>query len=493
MRRHEGLLLAYDSGTNAIVRITDQEPDYWTTRAYSGTQQIICLLCAYGYDIPEQLRVPLVHKGKIGGQVRRHWAHPPGSGPESGHSPESVWHLHAKLLAAQWARTLPNVAEAALEIPTADRTRRSDVLVTLTSGARLALEPHCYERTDREWQQWLSDHATAGITPVLLLHPDLAPAHVLWAKGHAQVWQLHLMITEAGDFAKLAAFMGGGHTRTGTWWEGSLASYAPHWPPCPGDTVTVTDGFPLSRLGLYEDGIRSADLDGLIAQGRALIKGEAAAVRRRVESEIRGERRQLKRLERRIRPLLAVEVMSRVQYQQTVALVWEWLSAHGLPVRKEPPRWAGDMAPLCERASGHVGQLGPFSQPVAEQVCRHTARGGRALSADASDRRVRLAATVNLQAALTVIALHQGLEQVGQLQVAAPDEAHARARSAPVVAPGPAGVCGCGDPRLTARIEEREYLAMPSAQFGPVSALYRAWCRSCGGAYNQPWRRVLGA
>ncbi|MEV6676304.1 hypothetical protein AB0N09_05465 [Streptomyces erythrochromogenes] len=491
MRRHEGLLLAYDTGTDTIVRITDQGPDYWTARAYSGTRQIICLLCAYGYDIPTHQSVPLVHKGKIGGQVRRHWAHPPSTGPEGGHSPESVWHMHAKLFAAQWARTLPNVADARLEIPTADRSRRSDVLVTLTSGARLALEPHCYERTDREWELWLADHRAAGITPVLLLHPDLAPAHVLWAEGHCQVWQLHLTIAEAGDSAELAAFMGGGHERTGPWWEGSLTPYAPHWPPCPGDTVTVTDGFPFSGLVVDENGICCGDLEGLIEQGRALIGVEAAAVRRRVEAELRKERQLLKRLERRIRALLAVEVMSRAQYQQTVALVWEWLDAHGLPVRKEPPRWAGDMAPLCERASGHVGRLDPFSRPVADQVCRHTARGGRALAADAPDRQARRAATAELQAALAVIARHQGLEQLGPAQPPAPTPAPVHEPALPAAAPG--SVCGCADPQLTARIEEREYLVMPSSQFGPVSALYRAWCRSCGGSYNQPWRRILGS
>ncbi|MFD4926803.1 hypothetical protein ACFWNE_36585 [Streptomyces goshikiensis] len=40
-----------------------------------------------------------------------------------------------------------------MEIPTADRARRSDVLVTLSDGAQLALEPHCYARADGEWKQ----------------------------------------------------------------------------------------------------------------------------------------------------------------------------------------------------------------------------------------------------------------------------------------------------------------------------------------------------
>ncbi|MFD9271016.1 hypothetical protein ACFWB1_27055 [Streptomyces goshikiensis] len=218
MRRHEALLLAHDTDTGRIVRITDQPPDYWIARAYGGTRQIICLLCAHGYDISEPQTVPLIHKGRIGGRMRRHWAHPASTGPEGGHSPESVWHLHAKLLAAEWAHGLPNVTDARLEIPTADRARRSDVLVTLSDGAQLALEPHCYARADGEWKQWLADHRTAGIAPVLLLHPDLPPAHVLWAEGHVQVWQLHLTIAEAGESGLLATFLGAEHARSGPWW-----------------------------------------------------------------------------------------------------------------------------------------------------------------------------------------------------------------------------------------------------------------------------------
>ncbi|MFE6840348.1 hypothetical protein ACFVFI_36680 [Streptomyces sp. NPDC057705] len=54
-----------------------------------------------------------------------------------------------------------------------------------------------------------------------------------------------------------------------------------------------------------------------------------------------------------------------------------------------------------------------------------------------------------------------------------------------------AAVCGATDPQLVVRIEEQEYLAMPSAQFGPEPALCVALCRSRGGPYRYPWRRVL--
>ncbi len=486
MRRYEAMLLAYDTATSQIVRISDQQPEYWIARAYGGTRQIICLLCAHGYDIAAPQSVPLIHKGRIGGRVRRHWSHPASTGPESGHSPESVWHLHAKLFATEWAKALPNVAHARMEIPTADRARRSDVLVTLADGAALALEPHCYSRTDEEWRGWLADHRAAGIVPVLLLHPELPPAHVLWAEGHSQVWQLHLTIAETGDSALLAAFLGDGHARTSWWWEGDLAPHAPHRPPCAGDAVTVTDGFTFRDLALDADGIRCPSLERLIDEGRRRIAVEAAAVRRRIEAERQKERQRLERLKRQLRALLAVTAISAAQYRQAAELVWAWLDAHRLPVGDDPPRWPGDMARLCERASGHVGRLGPLTTPVAVDVCRHTGRGSRALWAVADDdERPGLAATACFQGALTVIARHQGLEDL-QPTPAVPAQRQRPER--PALA---AAVCGCTEPQLVVRIEDHEYLAMPSAQFGPVSALYVARCRSCGGPYHHPWRRVL--
>ncbi|WP_445270653.1 hypothetical protein [Streptomyces sp. DSM 41634] len=56
-----------------------------------------------------------------------------------------------------------------------------------------------------------------------------------------------------------------------------------------------------------------------------------------------------------------------------------------------------------------------------------------------------------------------------------------------------AAVRGCPDPRLVVRIEELECLARLSAQLGPESALYVVWCRSCGGPYHYPWRRIFAA
>ncbi|MFK0239114.1 hypothetical protein [Streptomyces vinaceus] len=180
---------------------------------------------------------------------------------------------------------------------------------------------HCYERTDAQWKQWLADNRQAGFMPVPLLHPDLLPAHVLWAEGHVQVWPLQLTIAESGDSALLAAFLGTGHERTGTRWEGGLSPYAPHTPPCVGDRLEVSDRFAFSSLTLGAEGIRCRALERLIDEGRQRIEVEAVAVRKRAEAEKRKERQRLEPLKRHIRALLAVPAISTAQYRQTAELV----------------------------------------------------------------------------------------------------------------------------------------------------------------------------
>ncbi|MFG2415600.1 hypothetical protein [Streptomyces goshikiensis] len=254
--------------------------------------------------------------------------------------------------------------------------------------------------------------------------------------------------------------------------------------------MAVTDGFPFTDLTLGPGGILCQDLDALVSEGIRRIEVEAAAVRRRIEAEKRKERQRLERLKRQIRAPLAVSTISTVQYRQTAALLWTWLDAHHLPVGDDPPWWAGDMARLCERASAYVGRLGPLTVPVVEEVCRHTAGGGRALWALSDyDEQPGLTATSCFQVALAAIAHHQGLEDL-KPRPAVPAQRQVPDRPPAMAA---AAVCGCTDPQLVVRIEEQEYLAMPSAQFGPVSALYVARCRSCGGPYQYPWGRVFAA
>lgn len=51
--------------------------------------------------------------------------------------------------------------------------------------------------------------------------------------------------------------------------------------------------------------------------------------------------------------------------------------------------------------------------------------------------------------------------------------------------------CTCPQPQLVAKISHAEYPAEPAKEMGPAAALYTAVCRTCGGPYKLPWRRVL--
>ncbi|MEU2132396.1 hypothetical protein [Streptomyces sp. NPDC018352] len=51
--------------------------------------------------------------------------------------------------------------------------------------------------------------------------------------------------------------------------------------------------------------------------------------------------------------------------------------------------------------------------------------------------------------------------------------------------------CACEAPEPVAKIEGREFPAPPSDTLGAAAALCLAQCRTCGGAYKLPWRRVI--
>ncbi|MGW7018393.1 competence protein CoiA family protein [Streptomyces decoyicus] len=50
--------------------------------------------------------------------------------------------------------------------------------------------------------------------------------------------------------------------------------------------------------------------------------------------------------------------------------------------------------------------------------------------------------------------------------------------------------CSCPQPQLVAKISRAEYPAEPAEEMGPAAGLYTAVCRTCGGPYERPWRRV---
>jgi competence protein CoiA len=50
--------------------------------------------------------------------------------------------------------------------------------------------------------------------------------------------------------------------------------------------------------------------------------------------------------------------------------------------------------------------------------------------------------------------------------------------------------CACPDPRLAATYAGADYPAEPSDQAHPGATHYRVRCRTCGGRYEGPWRRI---
>lgn len=277
---HDLLVVGYDLGSGEEVHIGDQPLEHWRARGYGRAEQVVCLYCWNGVDAPSGTRVPLLARGRIGGLVRPHFAHPPGTAPVGGHHPETVWHVTAKHRLARWARSLPQVARVQLERWTPGRERRADVWVQLHTGAVLALEAQSELITDELWQARHRDYAANGIRNVWFLRPGTRVPHVLFAEG-IPAWTLYHREGEA------AARLGEPHWRGPQWWTKELRLFAPHHPPCAGDPVT-TERFALGELGLDAGGVtlpprvleRLADAVARV-RGEADAAGDAAARARR--------------------------------------------------------------------------------------------------------------------------------------------------------------------------------------------------------------------
>jgi hypothetical protein len=238
------LVVGFDLRTNREVHVSDQPAQYWRARGYPhGDGTLICCYCFHGIDAPRGTRVPLVVRGRLGGQVRTHFAHPPGQAPAAGHHPESVWHLNSKHTMARWARAQPGVAAVHIEQWTPQRERRADVLVTLTHGARLALEVQKDLLTDLRFQTRHHDYAAQNIRAVWFWRPGLQVPHAVLAEG-LPVWFLD---PAAHQVTTLVARP---HVRPYRWWQvPDLAVFALHHPPCALD-ITEKTSFALDDLGL---------------------------------------------------------------------------------------------------------------------------------------------------------------------------------------------------------------------------------------------------
>ncbi|MFJ2627686.1 competence protein CoiA family protein [Streptomyces sp. NPDC087532] len=242
------LVVGLDLRTGREVHVSEQPGEYWRTRGYpDGDGSLVCFYCYHGMDAPPGARVPLVAKGRLGGKVRLHFAHPPGRAPDAGHHPETVWHLTAKHTLARWAHTQPEVTRVSLEQWTAQRSRRADVMVTLTDGTRLALEVQKELLTDGHFQARHHDYAAQNIRDVWFWRPGLQVPHAALAEG-LPVWFLD------SAAAQVTTLVARPHVRPHQWWKLSdLAPFAPHHPPCALDT-TEKVSFALGALGLERRG-----------------------------------------------------------------------------------------------------------------------------------------------------------------------------------------------------------------------------------------------
>ncbi|MFE7045263.1 competence protein CoiA family protein [Streptomyces atratus] len=241
------LVVGFDLETRREVHVSQRPPEQWKRLGYGGTGQLVCFYCFHGFEAPAGTRVPLVVRGRLGGKVRRHFAHPPGQAPVGGHSPETVWHITTKHLLAAWARSRPGVDRVRLEQWTQDRDRRADVEVLLKDGTKVALEAQRKLMTDDGWRARHRDYARQGVVDVWFWRPRVHFPHVVLDEG-LPVWFYSVSKREA------ATSLGQAHAREHQWWKApDLSLFGLHHPPCALDELERVT-MPLDALGLGAGG-----------------------------------------------------------------------------------------------------------------------------------------------------------------------------------------------------------------------------------------------
>ncbi|MFD8887560.1 competence protein CoiA family protein [Streptomyces erythrochromogenes] len=241
------LVVGFDLETRREVHIAEGPPERWKRLGYGGTGQLVCFYCFHGFEAPAGTRVPLVTRGRLGGKVRRHFAHPPGQAPAGGHGPETVWHITTKHLLAAWAWSRPGVDRVRLEQWTEDHDRRADVEVLLRDGTKIALEAQRKLMTDDGWRARHRDYARQGVVDVWFWRPRVHFPHVVLDEG-LPVWFYSVSKREA------ATSLGRPHARAHQWWQASdLSVFGLHHPPCALDELERVT-MPLAALGLGPGG-----------------------------------------------------------------------------------------------------------------------------------------------------------------------------------------------------------------------------------------------
>ncbi|MFI1073215.1 competence protein CoiA family protein [Streptomyces puniciscabiei] len=259
---------------------------------HGGTGQLVCFYCFHGFEAAPGTRVPLVTRGRLGGKVRRHFAHPPGQAPAGGHHPETVWHITTKHTLAAWARSRPGVARVRLEQWTLDRDRRADVEVLLEDGTKVALEAQRMLMTDDGWRARHRDYARQGVVDVWFWRPRVHFPHIVLDEG-LPVWFYSVSKREA------ATSFGQPHARRHQWWQaGDLSVYGLHHPPCALDELERVS-MPLGALGLGPTGaVLPEDLQTRLRDSQREAREEA---KQRLDSQARYARAVRESRERAVR------------------------------------------------------------------------------------------------------------------------------------------------------------------------------------------------
>lgn len=241
------LVVGFDLETRREVHVAERPPEQWKRLGYGGTGQLVCFYCFHGFEAAVGTRVPLVTRGRLGGKVRRHFAHPAGHAPLGGHSPETVWHITTKHTLAAWATSRPGVGRVRLEQWTPDHDRRADVEVLLQDGTKVALEAQRQLMTDDGWRARHRDYARQGIVDVWFWRPRVHFPHIVLDEG-LPVWFYSVSQRMA------ATSLGRAHARTDQWWKTpDLSVFGLHHPPCPLDELERVT-LPLGALGLGAGG-----------------------------------------------------------------------------------------------------------------------------------------------------------------------------------------------------------------------------------------------
>ncbi len=267
------LVAGLDLETGREVHLREPDLAYWHARGYSGRRTLVCALCHTGIDAEPGTRVPLVVRGREGGLRRPHFAHPPGQAPVGGHHPESVWHLSAKAVLADWARRQPDVINVAVERFTPDRARRSDVRIRFRDGRQVAMEVQATPLTDHEWSARHTDYQRRGITDVWLWRPGIRHHWVVIGRRQS-LWELDPSKERA------CVFLGAAHDRPPRWWAAKdLHFYAQHEPPCVG-AILLRRELALNTIGVTADGLVIADsIHREISNALTTVRDEAEHAR----------------------------------------------------------------------------------------------------------------------------------------------------------------------------------------------------------------------